>query len=849
MVALTRSGRQADALRSYQAARTVLGEELGLEPSQELRELEAAILQQHEDLTRPDAHAGAPLYRTNLRSPLTTLVGRQRDLEALRSFWPAYRLVTLVGAGGVGKSRLAIEAARQMFDTAAADVWLVELAEVADPDELVPAIMQALDVEKTGASPADARRLIDYLKVRQSLLILDNCEHLVATVAQLAQDLLESCPDLKIWATSREGLAVTGEVLWPVAPLSLDEAITLFVERGRAADPTVDFGGAGMRATGAVEEICVRLDGLPLAIELAAARLRAMPITELAAGLEDRFRVLNRGARTALPRQQTLRAVVDWSYELLFDDERRVFDRLSVFGGTCTLAAARAICADDDITNDDVAELVSRLADKSLVVVESDEIEGYARCHMLQTLVDYGRERLDASGEATRMFAAHMHYYADFSIRSGGALRGERQRGWLRAVTANLGNLRSAFDAAIADGDAETAQSIAGGIGWYWVFTGRTLEGAQWLNQARHCAGPVRDITGARLLAWIAVTDAPLFVPAVRPDGARPSNERASSLDFMDNEIDSPGSEVIARYRADGAFADLAGIEVVLAVAHSTRGEFVRAMELLADAEQALENVDPAPHVTAMQTFVRARRLLIDNQVPAADEAFRTAVEQLEAAGVEVHCALRSATSADSPGCAATGAAGAEAIERSLIAARGLGLTGFANVLATDLAECLAAVGDFERARDVLRQRLAGARDVAYLPGIADTLAALAAVEWHADEYERAVAVAEEALDIAISIDSVEAAGLCLTILGLVAARGGDARRGACPSPPWTRTRRSRGRPADRCARTRGPRRRCDARRGRPDGGATARCRQWAQANTRERGRLSLRREHLRRRR
>ncbi len=234
----------------------------------------------------------------------------------------------------------------------------------------------------------------------------------------------------------------------------------------------------------ALAEICSRLDGLPLAIELAAARLRVMNITELAVGLEDRFRFLNRGARTALPRQQTLRAVVDWSYDLLFDDERLVFDRLSVFGGSCTAAAARVVCADDEITGDDVSELVSRLVDKSLVTVETDEVDGYLRYRMLQTLADYGRERLEISGEAERSYAAHRRYYADFCLRSIDALRGDKQRGWVRAVTSNLANLHSALDAAVHNGDAETAQGIAGCLGWYWWFTGRTLEGSQWLALA-----------------------------------------------------------------------------------------------------------------------------------------------------------------------------------------------------------------------------------------------------------------------------------------------------------------------------------------------------------------------------
>ena len=401
MLALSRSGRQAEALRSYQSAREVLGEQLGLEPSSELRALEAAILQQEDAVVRRDAPVASP-PRTNLRTPLTSIIGRRGAMRALRPLLRAHRLVTLVGPGGVGKSRLVLEAAREWFDSDEGDVWMVEFADVGDTNGVAAAILATLDVARAGEAQGDIRRLIEFLGKRRAVLVFDNCEHLVASAAHVAQELLESCPTLTIWATSREGLSIPGEVLWPVPPLVLDDAVALFIERGLAADPVGAFGDDSAPARRALEEICTRLDGLPLAIELAAARLRTIPIGELMTGLEDRFRILNRGARTALPRQQTLRAVVDWSYDLLFDDERRVFDRLSVFRGSCTLAAAKAVCSDDDITGDDVTDLVSRLADKSLALIQSDELGGYARCRMLQTLVEYGRERLEESGDAAR---------------------------------------------------------------------------------------------------------------------------------------------------------------------------------------------------------------------------------------------------------------------------------------------------------------------------------------------------------------------------------------------------------------------------------------------------------------
>jgi predicted ATPase len=473
-------------------------------------------------------------------------------------------------------------------------------------------------------------------------VVLDNCEHLVGSTARIAQDLLESCASLRIWATSREGLAIPGEVLWPVPPLSLDDAVALFIERGRAADPVSDLNLDKESTHNALANICTRLDGLPLAIELAAARLRTMPITELAAGLEDRFRLLNRGARTARPRQQTLRAVVDWSYDLLFDDERRVFYRLSVFGGSCTAAAARAVCADDEIAGDEVTELVTRLADKSLITIESDEVDGYLRFRMLQTLVDYGRECLELSGEAERVYVAHVRYYADLSLRSMAAMQGVNQTSWLRAITANFANLRSALDAAVRDGDAETAQSIAGCLGWYWWFTGRTLEGSQWLALAAGCRGAVRSITRARLLAWTAFTGAPGLTRWVGPEESPQPGEKRSRGLLTEEETDVLCAESFALYREGGVPDELAGVETALATTYSMRGNRVRAGELLADAERLLASLEPTPRVGALQAFVVAQHALVEERYAEAEEAFRLSIELLDAIGFsEQHVRLQ----------------------------------------------------------------------------------------------------------------------------------------------------------------------------------------------------------------
>ena len=610
MLALSRSGRQTEALRSYRSARAVLGDELGLEPSPELRALETAILRQDEATVRRDAELKPTRRNASLRTPLTSLVGRRDVLDALAPRLRRRRLVTLVGPGGVGKTRLAIEAAREVLEAELMDVWLVELADVTDPDGVVSTIASALGLPISIDPKSDLTRIVDFVCGRSTLVVLDNCEHLIESAARVVQDLLELCPTVKVLATSRERLGVPGEVICPVPPLSLPDAIALFVERGYSAAPTADLMHPGDVEWPLLQSICARLDGLPLAIELAASRLSALPLGELAVGLDDRFRLLNRGARTARPRQQTLRAVVDWSYDLLFKDERRVLDRLAVFTGGCELAAARVVCSDEEISGDDVVELVTRLADKSLITIEENDTDGRVRCRMLQTLVEYGRERLAASGEAARVRAAHARYYCDLAIGSIAAVRGERQRWWLRSIASNMGNLRAVLDTAVAGDDVETAHCIAGSLGWYWWFTGRALEGSGWLALAGGTRAATAEITRARLLAWTAFTRAPGFVLWADPDEHVPL-PRSRSRD----DIDDLCVEAVSLYREAGALDELVGVEAALAVMYSTRGNHARASELLCDAEQILAGLSPEPwvrgdgRVRVRSTRVRRRSL------------------------------------------------------------------------------------------------------------------------------------------------------------------------------------------------------------------------------------------------
>jgi predicted ATPase len=403
MRALHASGRRADALEVYQRTRERMSEELGLEPSEELVDLQQTMLSSSTP-TRPASPPGSH----NLPTPATSLIGRRDDVEGVRAALQNARMVTLVGTGGVGKTRLAIALGHAVLDEFPDGVWLVDLSGVSDPALVAAETAHSLDVKEHVGRPV-IETLTGELKSRRVMLILDNCEHLVDVCAELSDLLIKSCPHLRLVATSREPLDVPGESLWRVrsltVPLSDDtgiemamcaESVQLFVDRGNRV-------GAGFeideKNVAAVAVICRRLDGVALALELAAARLRTMTVTEIGSRLDDRFRLLTAGARTALPRQQTLEATIAWSYDLLEPAERLLFGRLAVFAGGFSLEAAESVCADDLLAAGDVLDLTSRLVDRSMVTT-NPSLEGRTRHGLLETLRQFGWERLVELGAA-----------------------------------------------------------------------------------------------------------------------------------------------------------------------------------------------------------------------------------------------------------------------------------------------------------------------------------------------------------------------------------------------------------------------------------------------------------------
>ncbi|MGB3440429.1 MAG: BTAD domain-containing putative transcriptional regulator [Actinophytocola sp.] len=501
MRALVATGRDTEALLVYQRTREALADTLGVDPSPELSALHVALMRG--ELGRREEHR-----KTNLRAELTSFVGKDADVATVRELIADHRLTTLIGPGGAGKTRLATETARTLLGDLPDGAWLVELAAIGADGDVAQASLAGLGLrdallgETPNAEPTD--RFVAAIRDRETLLILDNCEHVIEAAAAFAHRVLGECGRLRILATSREPLGITGETLWPVAPLALPAgatpgeiesapAVRLLRDRAGAVRKDLDLD-AGTLST--MVRICRALDGMPLAIELAAARLRTMSIDQLANRLDDRFRLLTGGSRTALPRHRTLRAMVDWSWELLTDEERTVLCRLSVFWGGASLDAAERVCAGNGVEQEQVLELLTALTEKSLLVAEGDNAPRY---RMLGTIKEYAAHRLAEAGESSAARHAHLAYFTELAETADPHLRRAEQLAWLATLKVEHDNISSAMRGALAAGEAQAAMRLAAGAGWYWWLAGHKAEGMELLTSAAEVPGEVAD--GTR--AWV----------------------------------------------------------------------------------------------------------------------------------------------------------------------------------------------------------------------------------------------------------------------------------------------------------------------------------------------------------
>ena len=447
MRALYATGRQADALAAYHELRSRLDDELGVQPGASARALYQRIL-----VHDPALAAAAP--QGNLPRRVRGFVGRDREVAGVLAVLRAGPLVTLTGVGGAGKSRLAVEVAARDRARFVDGAWLCELAALPDGSPVGDAVAAALRIQQRSGLSIE-QTVIEYLRARTLLLVVDNCEHVLAPAARLVAEIVQQCPEVVVLATSREALGVDGEQLWPVPPLPVEDATALFVQRARAVSPDFRLDKAGEDAVAA---ICARLDGLPLGIELAAARMRVMSPTEVARRLEEA--PLLGGGRGPVERHQSLVSAIEWSYRLLAEPEQRLFRAMSVFAGGADLHGVHRV-ADPSATEDDVVDRLTRLVDRSMVVAESAVRTRY---RVLETLRAYGRSGAEAEGSAGELDRRHAAYYVELAERAAAGLQGPDERAWVDQALPDYDNMRAAFVRARADGDADLSVRLVAAV-------------------------------------------------------------------------------------------------------------------------------------------------------------------------------------------------------------------------------------------------------------------------------------------------------------------------------------------------------------------------------------------------
>jgi predicted ATPase/class 3 adenylate cyclase len=733
------------------------------------------------DLARPERifniliaglPAEFPLLKTldvvsnNLPIQSTTFIGRAREIEEVKRSLGRSRLLTLMGAGGSGKTRLAVQVAADLIDQFEKGVWLVELAPLTDPALVVQAVATTFQVrEAAGRNLLDL--LVDYLGSKPLLLVLDNCEHLVEACAQLAGALLRACPNLKILATSRAALNVDGEAAYHVPPLSRPdprriqsleqlrefEAVQLFVERGVASQPRFALTDANARA---VADICHRLDGIPLAIELAAARVKVLSVEQIASRLNDRFRLLTGGSRAGLPHHQTLRATIDWSYGLLAEEERALLRRLSVFAGGLSLEAAEAVCADGPVDSHAVLDLVTNLVDKSLVVAEG--LNGDVRYVLLETIRQYGLEKLEASAEVPAVRGKHLAWYLDLAEQAEPELQGPDQAAWLDRLETEHDNLRAALEwAATGVRDAEVRLRLAGALHRFWSMRGYLTEGRDWLESAVEApegAGPAartRAVYGAGVLAFD------------QGDYARAETLLDTSLE-LSRECGDKGS--IARSLTH------------LALIHRHRGDYAKALTLLEEGQalcreagqtwdlaQALRSLALA--VRRMGDYVRATALLEESLL-----LWRQTGDKSGLAKSLLSLGVVARLQGDLPKARTL-------LEESVALNRELGLKAeLADALLT-LGTVVKNEGDYARATSLYEESLVLSREMGLRLQAAATLVNLANVSHYQGDDGRASTLAEEAKAQLSALGAKQQLAISLWTLGNVAFARGDSGRAA----------------------------------------------------------------------
>jgi predicted ATPase/class 3 adenylate cyclase len=669
--------------------------------------------------------------RHNLPLALTELIGREAEQGEVLALLAQARLVTLTGSGGVGKTRLSLAVAAELVDQYPDGVWLVELASLAEERLVAQSVLEAVGTREEPGRQLLAT-LTDHLKEKRLLLVLDNCEHLVGACATLVEAVLRRCPSVRVLATSREGLEVAGEHRYRVPSLSIPDlahlppperlfeamAVALFVARARERRPDFALTAQNVRA---VAQVCTRLDGIPLAIELAAARMDSLGVEGIAARLDDRFHLLTGGPRSALPRQRTLRAALDWSYALLSDAERLLLDRLSVFAGGWTLDAAEAVCAGEGVEAWEILDLLDSLVRKSLLQVEEADRE--LRYGLLETVRQHGQERLAAAGVVEVMRERHLGWYLALAEEAAPHLEGTEHVAWLDRLEAEHDNLRAALRGAQERGAAEQGLRLAGALGPFWDARSYFSEGRGWLEGALATGTGGSDAARARALTMAGYL-------------ARWQGDVADAVVHYE--------ESLALYRALG---DTRGIAVSLHHLGITarQGDFARAMPLLEESLALYRGLgDQVGTAAALNELAFAAYLLGAYKRAAAH--FEESLAQNRAIGRTAGIAYvlsRLACALEGQGAYARAVAmQEEALAHYREAGNRMGIT----FSLMNLGWALLALGEDERATALLEESLARSREEGHFWGVPYSLTYLGWAAYRRGEYERATALQEDAL-------------------------------------------------------------------------------------------------------
>ena len=718
-------------------------------------------------------------FQHNLPLQLTTFIGREHEMIEIKHELELHRLVTLTGSGGTGKTRLSLQVAAELLEKFDHGIWFVELAPLTDPDLIPQIIVTAIGIsEQAGKPPLEL--LKEYLHERQALIVLDNCEHLIEACAKVVNELLNTAPNLKILASSREALGVKGEASYPVPTLSLPdmkhlpvmeqlsqyEAVRLFIDRALLVAPhfVVDKENAPF-----IAQICCRLDGIPLALELAAARVKMLSVEQISKRLDDRFHLLTGGARTALPRQQTLRALIDWSYDILSESERLLLCRLSIFAGGWTLEAAEEICAgqngtpySESISAYDVLDSLTQLVNKSLVDVVEQPHDRKTRYRMLETIRQYAREKLLEAGGGETIRQKHLAYFVDLAERAEPNLRSFDMITWLDRLEAELDNIRTALERA-AKSEIEAQLRLSSALLWFWHIRGHKREGIDWLEHELAIEAAERGdrplLPERAVIRGKALNAAGFLLRMIRND--KKSIERSKEALAIFQQLGSRGN--LGMGNALLNLADMAGYQGDLKRAGALAEESLQLLRETADKFSIAQCLDflawlkwaegDSNEVKALLEEDLSLRKDIGDKDGIAQVLSRLARLVFLQGDLSQSIAL---------------------YEESLALFREVGNEWVRGLILADLARVVQAQGDYGKATQILEEALALGRDLGDKYLISQWLYSLGGVAQSQGDYVRATRMYQESLIMSREIDNPDIMANNLSALGNVALAQGD---------------------------------------------------------------------------